>query len=341
MQIVADANISLLHRFYEYGKVTIYQGHEICSAHLKDADILLVRSQTRVDEKLLSGSNIKFVGSATSGTNHIDKQYLRQQGIHFVAAGGSNAHAVVNYVVAAMHYLALRYDVSLDKQIYGIVGMGYVGTKLYQYLIQKDASVLIYDPFVDNTKIPGATFVDLDVLLANSDVISLHTPLTLASTSLWPSYHLINHDTLALLKTKAWLINTSRGDIIDEGALLNFMKRAGDVAVVLDVFATEPVLRHELVQHLDLASCHIAGYGKSAKENASLMILAEIIKYMDKASQSTDVQPARDYKLDLSDTIDSTYDILADDAVAREIASLPSHQKVQAFYDWRKNYKLR
>ncbi|MDC3221628.1 4-phosphoerythronate dehydrogenase [Gammaproteobacteria bacterium] len=341
MQIVADTNISLLPLFYEHGEVRIYQGHEICAAHLKDADILLVRSQTRVDEKLLSGSNIKFVGSATSGTNHIDKQYLRQQGVNFVSAGGSNAHAVVNYVIAAMRHLALRYDVLLDKQTYGIVGMGHVGTKLYQYLMQNGAPILIYDPFVDNTKIPGVTFVALDELLAKSDVISLHTPLTLASKSLWPSYHLINHDTLALLKTKAWLINTSRGDIIDEVALLNFIRRASDVAVVLDVFATEPVLRHELVQHLDLASCHIAGYGKSAKENASLMILAGMIKYLYKPSQSTDLQPARDYELDLSDTIGSAYDILADDAVAREIASLPSHQKVQAFYNWRKNYKLR
>ena len=341
MKIVADANISLLHLFKKYGTVQTYHGHEICAAHLQEAEILLVRSQTLVDEKLLSGSKIKFIGSATSGTNHIDKEYLRTQGIKLAVASGCNADAVVTYVASAIEHLAYDKGTLLDDKVYGIVGMGHVGKKLYTYLKEQQAHILIYDPFSDHTKIAGADFVDLEFLVQNSDIISLHPALTLASASLWPSYHLINQHTLSLLKPKAWLINASRGDIIDETALLNFVEQHDDVAIVLDVFATEPVLRHELIKKLDIASCHIAGYGKVAKENASLMLLSALIKETSTLDNYKNSQQIIDSKVDLSAKVDARYNILLDDAAARDIAVLPFNKQAQAFYDWRKNYKLR
>jgi len=184
MKIIADENMSAVQEiFAPYGDVEVWPGREINAATVATADVLLVRSVTKVDKQLLEGSSVQFVGSATIGTDHIDLQYLQDKGIHFAHAPGCNAEAVVQYMFSVFCTLEPQWR---NKTV-GVIGCGNVGGRLFHRLTTLGVSCEVYDPFINEAECDALT--DLKTALS-ADIICLHTPLTKEGPH--PTHHMIN-----------------------------------------------------------------------------------------------------------------------------------------------------
>ena len=176
MRIVADENIPLVNEFFaEIGDIHRVEGRTMQPEDLADADILLVRSVTKVNQALLDGSAVRFVGTATIGTDHIDLDYLKERNIGFQSAPGCNAQAVVDYVLSAVSVLLDQRGMGFNDLSVGIVGIGNVGSLLRTRLEALGTRVLAVDPFRDEEE--AGALVSLDEALS-ADVVTLHTPLT-------------------------------------------------------------------------------------------------------------------------------------------------------------------
>ncbi|MBQ0719039.1 MAG: 4-phosphoerythronate dehydrogenase [Gammaproteobacteria bacterium] len=275
MKIIADENMSAVQEvFAPYGKVETLAGRDIDAASVATADVLLVRSVTRVDEQLLEGSRVRFVGSATIGTDHIDLHYLRQKSIDFAHAPGCNAEAVVQYMFSVFCTLEPQWR---DKKV-GIVGCGNVGGRLFRRLSALGVECQVYDPLLSATDLNGAdlspiecgALSDLQTVLG-ADIICLHTPLT--RDGRFPTQHLINQQALEeYIRPGALLINAGRGGVIDNAALLAHLRNGADLNVALDVWEGEPDINVDLLQQINLATPHIAGYSLEGRLRGTLMV---------------------------------------------------------------------
>ncbi|HEY1028543.1 MAG TPA: 4-phosphoerythronate dehydrogenase PdxB [Pseudomonas sp.] len=265
MHIVADENIPLLDEFFaDFGSIHRLPGRAITAKDVRDADLLLVRSVTRVDRALLQGSQVRFVGTCTIGTDHLDLDYLAEAGIAWSSAPGCNARGVVDYVLGSVLTLAEREGVDPAARVYGVVGVGQVGGRLYDLLRGLGWQVRVCDP--PRQAAEGGDFVDLENIVAECDVISLHTPLD-ATTR-----HLFDATRLAALRPGTWLINASRGAVVDNAALRALLPRRTDLGVVLDVWEGEPQADVELAALCQLATPHIAGYSLDGKLRGTAQI---------------------------------------------------------------------
>ena len=249
-------------------------GPKIDRATLRDADALIVRSVTPVDRALLAGTPVRFVGSATAGVDHIALQDLREQGIVFANAPGSNANSVVDYVLAALACLFPTMD-QLHGKTVGIVGCGEVGSRLLRRLQGLPLTCRVYDPFLAPGSVPGLG--PLEAVL-DADIISLHTPLT--KTGPYPSYQLLNAVRLAELHPGTVLINTARGGVVDNAALAAGLQTNQDLRVVLDVFENEPTIDGRLLDRVHLLTPHIAGYAVEAKIRSTEMIYRALCEFL-------------------------------------------------------------
>ena len=276
MKIVADENIPLLEALYaDFGELLLLPGRKIDSLSVRDADLLLVRSVTRVDRKLLQGSSLRFVGSTTIGVDHIDTDYLASAGIGFCSAPGCNTEAVVDYILSVMATLFRDDPASLtDKQV-GIVGRGSVGGRLATRLEVLGIKTICCDPPLAHQGVVG--LVAIEQLLEEADILTLHTPLTL--TGQHQTLHLLDDKRLNQLKTGAVLINTSRGAVVDNSALLRLLLKRSDIRCVLDVWENEPGINTDLLPLLALATPHIAGYSQEGKIRGALMVYRSVCNY--------------------------------------------------------------
>ncbi|WP_278421546.1 NAD(P)-dependent oxidoreductase, partial [Stutzerimonas kunmingensis] len=177
--------------------------------------VLLVRSVTRVDREMLEGSAVRFVGTCTIGTDHLDLDYFEQAGIEWASAPGCNARGVVDYVLGSLLALSEVRGEALARRRFGVVGAGEVGGRLLEVLRGLGWDVRVCDP--PRQVREAGDFVSLDEILAECDVISLHTPLTLGGD--WPTFHLFDQARLSRLRPGTWLINASRGAVVDNAAL--------------------------------------------------------------------------------------------------------------------------
>ncbi len=269
LTIVADENIPLLDPFFaQLGRIVRLPGRAIRAEDVRDADILLVRSVTSVDRALLAGSRVRFVGTCTIGTDHVDQAWLSEQGIAFASAPGCNAWGVVNYVLSALTVLAEEQGFAWGERCVGIIGCGNVGGRLQQTLERLGVRTLVCDPFKEPAE--GVTFCTLDELIDQADIISCHTPLTRDGEH--PTWHLLDAARLQRLKPGACLINSSRGAVVDNAALKALLKVRPDLQVVLDVWESEPEPDPELMAQVALATPHIAGYSQEGKWNGTAMI---------------------------------------------------------------------
>ena len=250
-----------------FGRVQRFSGRSLTRSQLIDTDVLLVRSVTSVNEALLSGTPVRFVGSATSGIDHIDVSYLQDCGIHFAHAGGANANSVVEYVLSAIAAVDDRLERLLAGETCGIVGYGQVGKTLAARFQALGIACRIYDPWLERSNVPGA--VDLEEALA-CEVVCLHPELT--EQAPYPSRHLVSRDTLPLLQPGALLINASRGGVIDNLALFAHLNAGNDLLTVLDVWEDEPHINVALLKEVTLATPHIAGYSLDSKIVATRML---------------------------------------------------------------------
>lgn len=262
MHILADENIPLVDAFFaEHGEIRRMHGRTINRAALGDSEVLLVRSVTRVDRELLEGSRVRFVGTCTIGTDHLDLDYFEEAGIAWASAPGCNARGVVDYVLGSLLALAEGEGVELADLRYGVVGAGEVGGRLVEVLRGLGWNVRVCDP--PRQAQETGEFVGLDEILEECDVISLHTPLILEGEH--ATFHLLDQARLERLRPGAWLINASRGAVVDNAALREQLAQRPDIQAVLDVWEGEPQVDVALAELCWIATPHIAGYSLDGK----------------------------------------------------------------------------
>ncbi|WP_095082257.1 4-phosphoerythronate dehydrogenase PdxB [Pseudomonas sp. Irchel s3h17] len=277
MLIVADENIPLLDAFFQgFGEIRRVPGRSIDRATVEQADVLLVRSVTNVSRALLEGSKVRFVGTCTIGTDHLDLEYFQQAGITWSSAPGCNARGVVDYVLGSLLTLAEIEGVALTERTYGVVGAGEVGGRLVKVLKGLGWNVLVCDP--PRQAAEGGDYVSLEQIVAQCDVISLHTPLTRNTEQ--PTWHLFDEPRLRQLKPGAWLINASRGPVVDNSALREVLLAREDLQAVLDVWEGEPSVDIALAELCVIATPHIAGYSLDGKQRGTAQIYQALCQFL-------------------------------------------------------------
>ncbi|QSP93588.1 4-phosphoerythronate dehydrogenase PdxB [Marinobacter salinisoli] len=280
MLIVADENIPLVDSFFgDFGEIRRVSGRGLSAAEVRDADVLLVRSVTRVGRELLEGSRVRFVGTATIGTDHIDVDWLEQAGIRFASAPGCNANSVAEYVLSVLSaYAEKRGLEDWTELTVGIVGVGNVGGELAHKLERLGFEVRLCDPpRADLEGEDGPEFVSLEQALA-CDVVTLHTPLTRDQQH--ATYHMVGAEQLAGLTSDQLLVNAGRGEVIDTEALRARLDEPNPPLVALDVWEREPRIDPSLVDRIWIATPHIAGYSLEGKVQGTEMIYQALSKYL-------------------------------------------------------------
>lgn len=343
MKILVDENMPYARElFSRLGEVKAVPGRPIPTEALTDADALMVRSVTKVNEALLGDKAIKFVGTATAGTDHVDQAWLEQAGIGFSAAPGCNAIAVVEYVFSALLMLAERDGFALADRTVGIVGVGNVGGRLQKRLEALGIKTLLCDPpRADNGE--EGDFRSLDELVAQADVLTFHTPLY--KDGPYKSLHLADEALIASLKPGAILINACRGPVVDNAALLKCLNAGQPLSVVLDVWEPEPDLNLALLDKVDLGTSHIAGYTLEGKARGTTQVFEAYSQFIGQPQEValSSLLPAPEFgRISLHGPLDQptlkrlvhlVYDVRRDDAPLRKVAGIPGE-----FDKLRKNY---
>ena len=327
MKIVADPNIPFVREaFGPLGEVVLIPGRQMTAAAVRDADALLVRSVTPVNEALLAGSAVKFVATATIGTDHIAERYLTQAGIGFASAAGSNANSVAEYVVAALLELAQRGKYRLRDKSIGVIGVGNVGSQVVRYARALGMRVLQNDPPLGLHE-PALT----------ADIVTVHVPL------LDTTRRMFHHENLE----RFTLLNTARGPVVDNAALLKALDGNRIPAAVLDVWENEPNISPELLDATDLGTPHIAGYSYDGKVAGTQMIYTALCAHFHQpAAWQPSLPPGLQMELSVVNTEDDeavlrklirrNYDILDDDTALRQ--NVLAFDKLRALYPIRREF---
>lgn len=351
MHIVADENIPLLDEFFAgFGEICRLPGRSIDASAVADADLLLVRSVTTVNRALLDGSAVRFVGTCTIGTDHLDLDYFQQAGINWASASGCNARGVVDYVLGSLLVLAEQQGIDLAARTYGVIGAGQVGSRLLKVLRGLGWRVLVCDP--PRQAAEGGDFVRLQQVLEQCDVISLHTPLERLGEH--PTHHLFDAVRLAALKPGSWLINASRGAVVDNHALRELLPQRSDLQVVLDVWEGEPQADVELAALCRIATPHIAGYSLDGKLRGTAQIYQALCQHLGVAPRvelaqlmpspwlsELTVDASADPAWALASICRAVYDPRRDDADFRRSLQGDAATRRVAFDELRKHYPMR
>jgi erythronate-4-phosphate dehydrogenase len=347
-RILADANVALAREtFTQLGDVRLFDGRGPAKADVRSADILLVRSTIHVDERLLGGSNVKFVGTATSGIEHVDREYLQSQGIVFADAHGSNARSVAEYVVAALIAVTRRTRSSLVGRSAGIIGVGAAGSLVDAMLRAIGMTTVLCDP--PRARVEGdAGFQPLGAALA-CDVVTAHVPLTHSGAE--ATRGLLSARVLSQLRPGAIVVNTSRGGIADEPALRAWRATPQAGGLILDVLAGEPEFDPSTVAAADIATAHVAGHSFDGKLRGTVMLLHALSRFLGDvavmeprvADEDGDPLVASDGPTDwaVAPLVLSAVPVLYDDAALRAMAALPVGDRGRAFDAYRRDYPPR
>ena len=348
LKIVVDENIALAKNvFNQFGDVTLLSGRKITNTILKNTDVLIVRSITKVNEELLKDTKVRFVGTATIGTDHIDLDYLKKNNITFADAKGCNAYSVAEYIIAVLLNLSVRSNFKLSDKSIGIVGVGNVGSKVAVFTQALGMKVLLNDPPLQRID-DKRNFVSLDEILS-ADIITLHTPLNLIGVD--KTFHFFDKENINKIKDGALLINSSRGAVINNNELLNLIDRK-NLKVVLDVWENEPNVNVNLLQKAIIATPHIAGYSYEGKVNGTKLIYNSLCNYLSEGkSFSFDLKNPTDQLKQLDGTekiegslnslISSIYSIKDDDIRMRKMITMNESERILEFDLLRKNYPNR
>jgi erythronate-4-phosphate dehydrogenase len=350
LNIVADENIPrVAEAFGALGNVRTVAGRTLCRDDLAQAEVLLVRSVTPVNAALLAGTPVRFVGSATSGTDHVALDELAAAGIAFAAAPGANANSVVEYVLAAIAATEGALESLLNGGRAGVVGYGHVGRLLASRLRALGIDTCVSDPWLGPEALPAQ--VSLDEVLG-CDVVSVHAELT--DEQPWPSRHLIGESELRRMAPGSLLINASRGAVVDNRALLEALSRQDSPTVVLDVWEGEPDIDVDLLARVAIGTAHIAGYSFDGKLRGTAMLLAACAAALGVAAppgsgMALEPQPLTlaaglDTAASLRSLVQQRYDILQDDRFLRAAATevkAQANSVGQSFDRLRRDYRER
>ena len=279
MKIIADDKIPFLRGALEpYAEVVYLPGKEITHDVLLDADAILIRTRTKCNARLLQKTNVRFIGTATIGYDHIDTQFCEANGIRWTNAPGCNSSSVQQYIAAALLTIASGFRFSLRGKTLGIIGVGNVGSKVAMLGKSLGMNVLLNDP--PRARMEGdKEFAGIDIILRQSDIVTVHVPLTMTGED--KTYHLFNDTAFKEMKKRSWFFNSSRGEVTDSIALKNMLTSSNLGGAVIDVWENEPDVDPELLSGVYLATPHIAGYSTDGKANGTAMVVNSLSRFFD------------------------------------------------------------
>jgi erythronate-4-phosphate dehydrogenase len=349
VKILVDENMPYARDlFSRLGEVKVVPGRPIPLTELADADALMVRSVTKVNRTLLDGKPVKFVGTATAGTDHIDEDYLHQSGVAFSAAPGCNAIAVVEYVFSALLALAERDGFTLTDRTVGIVGVGNVGSRLQARLNAWGVKTLLCDP-PRAARGDSEDFHTLTSLVQEADILTFHTPLYLDGP--YKTLHLASQALIGQLKPGTILINACRGEVVDNDALLSCLAQGQKLSTVLDVWEPEPMLNVELLAQVDIGTAHIAGYTLEGKARGTTQVFEAFSAFIGQPQRIPleTLLPAADIEsvtvrgsltqAILKRLVHLVYDVRRDDALLRSVAGIAGEfDKLRKHYAERREW---
>jgi len=327
-EIIIDRDIPFIKgRTEAWSHPRYLAGREITRHRLGDAVGLLIRTYTHCDASLLEGSEIRFIATATIGTDHIDLDYCRSRGITICNSPGCNAPGVAQYVWSSI--AALGIDPKGMKV--GVVGKGNVGGIVTEWGRRMGSEVLVCDPPREADGLADEQYVTLEEILGKSDIVTLHTPLTRQGE--WPTYHMIGRRELSLMRKGTILINASRGGVVDSEALRDALQK-GDIRAVIDTWEGEPDIDPTLLKLPEIATFHIAGYSYEGKQRATRMVLEAAGRYFGVSPDTSGLEGTYTAPEKLSpDRILASYD------PRRDMAALKGNPK--DFLKLRDNYNFR
>jgi len=350
MKIFADENIPLVKEaFAHLGEVITFKGRELNREQILKADVLLVRSVTKVSGNLVRGSRLRFVGTATIGTDHVECETLSELGIHFASAPGSNANSVGEYVIAALLALASDRERDWRGKTLGIVGVGNCGSRVEALAPALGLELRFCDPPL--ARETGDTRYRPLLEIADADILTFHVPLT--KTGPDPTYHLINEDLLARRPPQGVVINASRGAVADSVALRRHFGKESDQLLVLDVWEGEPAIETDLLELTALGTPHIAGYSYDGKVKGMLMLYEALCgflgvkakwfaaPFMTRDAEPFSLEKHSDFLRALDSLIRRCYDIRFDDQNLRNLLRISGSEQADYFDGLRKNYRER
>ena len=345
MKIVADDKISFLKGVLEpYSNVRYLPGFLITNKEIRDADAIIIRTRTKCNKELLEGTSVKFIAAASIGYDHIDTEYCRKHKIIWTNAPGCNSSSVRQYIASALLHFAKHHHFNLSGKTLGIVGVGNVGKKVANLATTLGMNVLLNDP--PRERVEGKKeFVTLEQILTESDIITLHVPLT--KKGIDKTCHMVNQQFLLKMNPGCYIINSSRGPVVNELDLMKVMKSGKPGGVILDVWKNEPDLNLELLKLVDIGTPHIAGYSQEGKANGTAKSIQALSEFLNlglntwypeniPAPDNSEIRVECAGKSEeeiLREIIHSTYPIRKDDENLRMFP--------QKFEDLRENYPVR
>jgi erythronate-4-phosphate dehydrogenase len=279
VRIIADDKIPFLKGVLEpFAEVTYLPGNQINRNSALGSDALLVRTRTRCNSELLMGTPVKFIGTATIGFDHIDTDFCEKNNIKWANAPGCNSSSVLQYIAAALLRISAESGFSLKDKTLGIIGVGNVGSKVQNLAYALGMKAILNDPPRER-KEGRKDFTGIEHLLNESDIITLHVPLNMDGQD--KTFHLFSNQTFNMVKKGSWLINSSRGEVMDTEALKNALNGEKIAGAVIDVWEREPEIDIQLMHMAFLATPHIAGYSADGKANGTAMIVRNLCKSFD------------------------------------------------------------
>jgi erythronate-4-phosphate dehydrogenase len=356
MVIFVDENIPyLLESLISCGKVIRFKGRELTNKFLiaNNCDALFVRSTTKVNKELLQNTKVRFVGTATSGIDHIDKDYLDKSGIYFADAPGSNANSVAELVVYSIIKWAKRNHFLLNTKSIGVVGFGNIGKLVAKFASYFNMNIFVNDPpllkagfdFPDYLK-----YKKLDEICRLSDIITNHVPLTKDGD--YPTYNLFNSGNLNFIRDNTLFVHTSRGFVVDETSLIQRIKSRESINAIIDVWENEPLIDKELAGRAMLSTPHIGGYSRDGKLKGALSIAMAFKEFSGLKPDTSAIEAelysynpiAKDKFKDLDfimNTIQEKRNFEFDYKNLMQSLSLPENERKKAFDEIRKSYPVR
>ncbi len=351
VNMVAGENIPYIKEaFASLGNLTVLPGRSITSSDLQDTNVLLIRSITRVDDALLKGTPVEFVGSASAGVDHIDEAYLKTRNIGFTSAAGSNANSVAEYVLASLLFLGKQQGFSLKGKTIGIIGVGNIGKLVKNKVEALGMLPVLHDPPLAETgQVEQRSLAET----LSCDVVTLHTPLT--TNGPYPTYHMLNEQTLQWLNPAAIFINAARGEVVETHALLDAITQKRIGPTIIDVWEDEPGINWDLFQAVTIGTPHIAGHSLDGKANGTFMIYAALCKHLDISptwnpvqvlptptvpSLTIDYHEQSDEEL-IQEMVTTIYDLEADYHCMQQLLAIPQKERPRRFDELRKNYPVR
>jgi len=267
MKIVSDNKIPFLKGILEpYAHIEYYPGNEITNDKLVDADALITRTRTKCNSDLLNGTNIKLITTATIGYDHIDVNYCGQNNIKWLNAPGCNSGSVMQYVTTALLLISKKENFNLSTKTIGIIGVGNVGSKVQKVAEALGMKVLLNDP--PRRRAEGEEkFCSIDEILEKSDIITIHVPLNREGED--KTFHLADDSFFDRLKNKIIFLNTSRGEVVNTSSIKKAIRNNKVSNTVIDVWENEPEIDLELLEMVNIATPHIAGYSADGKANGT------------------------------------------------------------------------